>query len=222
MKTCFLAAGLAVFAATAQAAVISHNFTLSNGGFTASSTGGSNWTYVPGMHWKTGADAANYADGTRTELLSPTFTAAGGAINVSFTHFMNAEGVFDGGVLAYSLNSGAFNYVGNAAFTANGYNAFASSDLPTRTYLGTPAGSNMMLSGTFSSQTSTANLGTFNAGDQVQVLFRFATDGSVERIGWHLTDFTIDTGGPTNGIPEPSTISLIAAGAALMFLRCRK
>jgi len=195
---------------------------LSNGGFTASTTGGSNWTYVANNYWKTGPDAANYANGTRTELLSPTFTAAGGAINVSFTHFSNnTELTWDGGALAYSVNSGAITYVGNASFTANGYNSSVRG--AEATYLGSgDSAPNSVFSGTFSSQTSTANLGTFNAGDQVQVLFRFATDGSVERIGWHLTDFTIDTGGPTNGIPEPSTISLIAAGAALMFLRCRK
>lgn len=222
MKIFALATLTTATALLSHAGVITNNFTLNNGGFTASSTGGSNWVYVPGSYWKTGADATNYAFDTRTQLASPTFTASGGSINVSFTHFTNAEATFDGGVLAYSVNGGAATYVPNAAFTANGYQA-NTVDGGVQTFLGVSNASNSLFSGTFLSVTSAANIGTFSSGDQVQVLFRFASDPSVVALGWRITDFTVNgVNAPASGIPEPATISLIGAGAVLLLLRRRK
>src|SRR5262245_26951337 len=108
------------------------NFNADNGGYTRTGNSGFGpWTYGSNAGadgsgaWFTNGPGDPCSSPNRFEALtSPTFTAGGGVVTISFDHRYSFETPnFDGGQLQVSVNGGAFNAVPATSFTANGYNA---------------------------------------------------------------------------------------------------
>ena len=105
---------------------LSEDFTSGDGGFTVVNTDPA----PPGPFVYSAADGAWVANGgndacgtpNNSQLNTPEVTLAGGAVFVQFTHRYNFEpDLWDAGIVRYSLNGGAFEYVPAANFLANGY-----------------------------------------------------------------------------------------------------
>ncbi len=219
--------------ATAQAQV-NFDFSVSNGGFTASVVTGDGtnpWLFTnspagPGgaTAWSTGGVAAVSAKA----LTSPDlFVQANGTVTGSFNHRFNFEGSFDGGQLQFSVNGGAFNTVPQDQITGVTYSATISSSFASpisgqRAFNGTTAGyatpvyvtSNFTL-GTGASPFLTGSAFNFTAGDTVDIRFLGAWDNSVVLGSPNWQIGTLDA---TNlsfaAVPEPTTWALM--GSALV------
>lgn len=203
---------IATVVSTIPASAVTVDFSLGSGGFAEDVifNGGANWTYTNNRWELTGGNNSNIA------LVSPVFTATGGAVNLQFTHARNFESSFDGGIVELSLNGGAFTKVADGAFTQNGYNAGA--------LVGGPLAGQTAFTGSTSSQVSIAGLGTFVGGDNYQLRFRAGFDASVINTppNWILTSLSVDNTADLASIPEPSTFGLGIAGLTGLGLAVRR
>jgi hypothetical protein len=211
---------------TAQAQA-SFNFSVNDGGFTASVLTGSAtgpWTYGA-TSWSTLGLAAVSSKG----LTSPVLTVgANGSVTGSFTHRFSFEATsFDGGQLQFSVNGGSFNTVPQDQITGVTYSAnistgFSSPIAGQRAFANLSAGfatpsfvtSNFTL-GTGVSPFLTGSPFAFTAGDTVEIRFLGAWDSSV--IGgnpnWEIG--TVDVvNASLAAVPEPTTWALM--GTALV------
>ena len=116
-------------------------------------------------------------------LASPVAVAAGDKL--SFWHTHNLENSFDGGVVEVSTNGGTtWADIGEAAFTANGYNATIS------TSFGSPISGRRAFSGSSPYVQSVASLAAYG-GQTILIRFRMASDSSVGAVGWTVDDVHI-------------------------------
>jgi len=184
--TCGWAAGLILCVAGSAAAatieIYSEDFNAGNGGYTtANPQSVSNpWTYngAAGV----GGSGAWRVDGITggTPNLQHLLTASvtvlhPGPVILRFEHQYDFEATWDGGVVDLAVNGGAFSQVPLGSFTTNGYNQTIQTTDPwniPESLNGLKAYSGA--SGGFLE--SEATLGTFNAGDVVQLRFRGGWD----------------------------------------------
>ncbi len=146
--------------------------------------------------WKTAGQGPGLASAPSTLLTSPSVVmhCHGDAV-LQFTHrFSFEEGNWDGGQVLLSVNGGPFTLVPPAAFTLNGYTGIV-----TFTSIADIRGQPAFV---FDSPgyvvpayvTSTARLGTFNAGDslRVQFLASFDRDTSRGNPAWEIDTVSIE------------------------------
>jgi hypothetical protein len=163
------------------------------GGLTAAVVAGANsWAssttraFSATNSWKAG-DPATTSDVT---LTSAPFTVAG-FTNLSFQHFYNTERGWDGGMVAISVNNGAWQ---DAApyFTQNGYNSVFGS--PTAS-AGKPcfSGLSSTATGAAAFQRSVVNLSSFS-GQSIRVRFQMQSDASVAGEGWYIDNILVQNG----------------------------
>jgi hypothetical protein len=165
------------------------SFTDGPGGYRVSNLNapGAPWSYDPATGAWSCHDQPGCAAAPRSSrLTSPTFTVTSpGAITLTFTHRHSFEADttrWDGGQVRMSVNRGPYVAVPLASFTAGGYNGTVGGDAVPNTeitgqdaFVGTSDGH-----ATASYITSSATLGTFNAGDLVSVRFLAAWDDCTE------------------------------------------
>jgi len=117
---------------------------------------------------------------------------ADGTVTLSFDHRWSREdggGNWDGNQLRVSVNGGGFTTVPGSAFTLNGYNGAVAGNSSSilhgqEAFIGTSPG---FAAGPI---TSTANLGTFTAGDVLRIQFVAASDGNTagpSQPNWEIT-----------------------------------
>lgn len=155
-------------------------------------TGANSWAvsitraFSPTSSWKA-SDPATTSDVT---LTSAPFTVSG-FTNLSFQHYYNTEAGFDGGMVAISVNNGA--WVDAAAyFTQNGYNSTFGSGTVS---IGKPcfSGNSSGATGAAAFQRTVLNLSSF-AGQSIRVRFQLQTDSSISGEGWYLDDIQVQNG----------------------------
>ena len=114
---------------------------------------------------------------------APVPVAAGDQL--SFWHSRGLETNFDGGVVEVSTNGGGtWSDIGEAAFTANGYNVTISS------CCSNPIAGRRAFSGSSGYVESVASLAAY-VGQSILLRFRAASDSSVAAVGWTVDDVTI-------------------------------
>ena len=223
MKRLILTAltGSAIATSAGAATLYSNDFGANDGGFTVSNaaiTPANGFAYSTGV-WNL-AGEGNLGAPSSSALVSPPISVtATGLVTLSVDHRYSFEfdGTrWDGGQIQLSVNGGAFAAVPNSAFTANGY-------------AGVIAGNNA-LTGTLAFNdnsagyatpafiTSTADLGSFNAGDTLNVRFLAAYDefATASVPGWEITSVTV------NRVPEPAAAVSGLLGLAALGLRRRR
>ena len=200
--------------------IYSQDLNANDGGYTVSNTGPvlDPWTYSgagPNGNWFTnGTDNLNLPGiPSSSALTSPTINVTtGGPLTLSFAHLYNVERDtvrWDGGAVFVSVNAGAFTQVPAASFTANGYDGIIEGNNALNGLSGfngvsgspaafTPGAVN----GTF--LVSTASLGSFNAGDTLQLRFLGAWDEFAEGNlpNWEITSVQLEAAAV---IPEPAS-----------------
>ena len=226
------AIGLIVIGAASPAmGGIVFDFNSGNGGFASTlntATFDGPWVYgavgVGGSGgWSTDGQSAEISHACTTDLTSPSLLVlSSGNVTLGFDHRYSFEfdGTrWDGGAVFVSLNGGAFTEVPGASFTANSYGgsvaANSASELAGQEAF--TAASPGYAGSTF--LTSTANLGTFAAGDSLQVRFRAAYDTNTSG---GSPDWVVDNVVLSNIIPEPLTLSLLAMGSVVVLRRRRR
>lgn len=217
------------FMAPAQAATTyySTDFNSTNGGFTASTYNPLNgnplagWIYsaaagISGSGgWSTLGEQADGGTPYEHLLTSPLVTlSASGAVNLSFEHFYDFEQGWDGGLVNISVNGGAFAQVPSANFTLNSYTGNIQL-LDDWAYPGDMNGLAVFTGTTTGFVTSQAILGSFSAGDTLQVQFRGGWDWNglgQNELGpnWAVDNVTLS--GPS-AVPVPAAVWLF--GTAL-------
>jgi hypothetical protein len=220
-----LLATSATLLGSAQAATFFEDFSGGAGGFTVQSTAradngnpfDSPWIYDGSASFTTGGSEGV----AHSRLTSPTLTVtADGAVELSFDHRYSIEGGnWDGGAVFLSVNNAPFEQIPNAAFSMNGYTAFAligNHDLTG----GEGFGGDSPGYGDPSFITSVA-AAPFSAGDTVAVQFLMANDEGAT--GAFLPNWQIDSVSVTNtnAIPEPSSLLLCGLGAVGLLRRRR-
>ncbi len=126
-------------------------------------------------------------------LTSAAFTPTAFSV-LSFYHFFSTESIYDGGMVAISVNNGAWQDAA-AYFLQNGYNSVFTSGTASA---GKPcfSGISSDLSGAASFQQSVINLSSFS-GQSIRVRFQFQSDagnpyGALP--GWFVDDVQVQNG----------------------------
>jgi autotransporter-associated beta strand protein len=177
-----------------------NDFGAGDGGFTVSPpvTPETDWTYTPGS-WRSNGQEAGFGDSNVSYLTSPPFTLTkSGIFALTFSHRFSFEVGFDGGVVEYNINGGAYKRVTASAFTQNGYNVSLGADAVAPLINQQAFGSNSPGHPAFI--TSTCRAGVGNAGDVVTVRFMSASDnntsGALTPQGWEIDSYTFAEGLP--------------------------
>jgi len=193
----------------------SEDFSSSDGGFTVTNSGPIEgpWTYnSPGGSW-TADGSENQGTPTSSALTSPTITVAStGPVTLSLDHRYSLEDPtypWDGGQVLVSVNGGAFEPIPGSAFTANGYSTIILGNNVLNGqegFSGDSAGYS-----TPAMISSLADLGSFSAGDTIQVRFLGGWDeyarGSLPN--WEIDNVTLGLVGlgrneiTVNGVLDP-------------------
>jgi hypothetical protein len=173
--------------------------TNTQGGFTpavVTAGGGNAWVPTTTLAhsgttaWKAGDPSAK----SDVTLTSAPFTPTGFSL-LSFYHYFSTESTYDGGMVAISVNNGAWQDAASY-FLQNGYN----SNFYTGTSkLGKPcfSGVSSQLTGAAAFQQSVINLSAFN-GQSIRVRFQFQSDElndyNVTLPGWFIDDIQVQSG----------------------------
>jgi hypothetical protein len=217
---------------TASPAAVTYDFNANDGGFTSTlNTAAFDGPWVYGATSGAGGSGGWSTEGQNAEDNHPNTTdlnsqilgvSAAGAVTLSFDHRWAFEADatnWDGGGVFIAINGGVFTPVLGASFTANGYNGTVGAGNSQLTgqpaFVGTSAGH---AAGTL--LTTTANLGTFAAGDTLQVRFRAAYDTNTSggSPDWVVDNILVSN---VNAIPEPCAVLLGGLGL-LGLLRRRR
>ena len=219
-KAVLALAAVAVTTTRANAQLTTVNFFGGNsGGYTDGTvTGNSNpWTYNAATGWSVNG----IANPSVERLMSPVLTATGTSWGFSFASRFNFEAsstpgiAFDGGLVAVSINGGAFNSLGSIG---SPYNYTISSSF------GNPYAGFAVFSGTSVGYSNPDFLTTtFSGTATAGTTFRFAFDGawdnsvSVSNPNWQLQSVEYrDLSTSTTTTPEPSTYLLMSAGLLIV------
>lgn len=151
----------------------------------------------PGTAWY--CDDPNAGDCTEQtsdeavhSLISPVFAIPPGVSNLTlaFTHFVETEPRFDGGVVSIRRNGGAWERIPSAAFYFNSYNTslFNVGQGNTNPLAGEPAFTGV--GGEWG--TSLVDLGALvSAGDSIEIRFDFGKDSCFGYTGWFVDDVRV-------------------------------
>jgi hypothetical protein len=215
-----------------SAQAVSFDFNSNNGGFTSTLDGSAfdgPWVYGAAAGgggsggWSTDGQGPEIGHPNTTDLTSPLLVVSStGDVLFSFDHRYSFEfdpNPWDGGAVFVSLNNGSFSEVPGESFSANGYNGSVVAN-STSLLAGQPAFTSASPgydAGDF--VTSIANLGSFSAGDSIQVRFRAAYDSNTS---YGTPDWAIDNVALTNIVPEPSTFALAAFAALGLLIAARR
>ena len=189
-----------------SAVLLSENFDATDGAFTATAETGtpsSQWFHdtINGA-WNTPGEGG----GTATnELVAPSVTPGPLVLRLTFSHRYDFEATWDGGVVQYSVNGGAYTTLSKLAFSQNPYNQNGLiGDHPLLNqagYSGKSAGYDDP-----AYLTSVADIPAQAAGATVSVRFRAAWDANT--IGatpnWEITSVQLETLTDTDsdGMPD--------------------
>lgn len=218
-----LCAGLTM-QVSAQSTIYSEDFKSSDGGYTVNNVGNiqNEWTWAADQGWSVnGNEGGDGNPNNLSQLTSPAITIpASGPVGLSFMHRYSFEQDWDAGAIFTSVNGGDFQQVPTASFTSNGY---TKQGLLGEHDLNGGAGFNGNTAG-FSEGTlisTTADLGTYNEGDNLQIQFYGAWDqftiGALSPPEWHVDSVQV------TAVPEPSTLGLVVVGLLpLVGLRRRR
>ena len=168
-------------------------------GWTSTTTNSNNWTTVSG-----GSDTApNHAfvadinTVSDNRLTSPIYAVTASNGRVSFRHSYDTETNFDGGILEISIAGGVFTNitVAGGAFISGGYNG------PIETGSESPIeGSEAWHGNSQGYITTVVDVPTSAFGQNIQWRWRFATDQSVNGVGWRIDTIRL------SDIPNPPTL----------------
>jgi len=166
-----------------------------------------------------------------TRLTTPVLTVtAFGPVTLSFDHRYSFEydgQAWDGGAVFLKVNGGDFEQVPLLNFIDNGYNGIVDST----------SGSELANQWAFVSTsaaydtrflTTIANLGTFSAGDKIEVQFVGAFDRNTQGEflpNWEIDNLNITDAATRAHAPEPATLTmwgLVSLGCAIGACRRRK
>jgi extracellular elastinolytic metalloproteinase len=169
------------------------------GGFTpAVVTNGGGNAWAPTMtlaHSGTTAWGASDPSATSDVTLTSAAFTPGAFSVLSFYHFFNSEARYDGGLVAISVNNGAWQDAG-AYFLQNGYNSVFD---PGTASAGNPcfSGKSSGLTGPAAFQQSIVNLTSFS-GQSIRVRFQFQSDSNNPYgntlPGWYVDDIQVQSG----------------------------
>jgi hypothetical protein len=170
--------------------------------WTPQTLGGSNgWervdtnAYSPTQSWFV-ADIASVSDAV---LVMEPLTDLAANSELRFWHRINAENNYDGGVLEYRVDGGAWQDAGTL-ITRGAYNSTIS------TSYDSPIGGREAWSGDNGDwQEVTADLSSL-AGGTVELRWRFATDSSVDDEGWWIDDVRVEATSYTCNEPGGSEV----------------
>jgi hypothetical protein len=214
--TALLAAALLpaalLFAGPASATTIVYDFASDDGGFTAGGTSGAGqpWTWnATDGQWEV-PQASGGPDGQST-LLSPTVTAGGPTLTLSFEHEYDFDqdqsGLGGTGQLRMSINQGSYGNasddVGTFTTGTHGYN---DSTVDGISHWG----------GSFGPGTSTVEFTGLDVDDELRFMW-LATWDNVDvdfDPTWYITEVRIDGVAASAPIPEPATLTLLGLGVA--------
>jgi len=201
------------------------DFTAADGGYTVSNVGNiqNPWTWASGEGWTAGKNEGGDGSPNNLSLLtSPDISVpSSGPVTMSFMHRYSLEVDWDAGAIFTSVNGGDFQQVPGTAFTSNGY---TKTGLLGEHALNGGEGFNGDSPGFAAGEliTSTADLGTLNAGDSLQVQFYGAWDqfstGALSPPEWQVTSVELSV------VPEPGALGLAVLGSLslLAFVRRRR
>ncbi|MGI4864364.1 MAG: M36 family metallopeptidase [Janthinobacterium lividum] len=168
------------------------------GGFTAAvvtAGGGNAWapTTTRAHSGTTAWAAIDPSASSDVTLTSAAFTPTGFSV-LSFYHFFSTESIYDGGMVAISVNNGAWQDAA-AYFLQNGYNSVFATGT---TSAGKPcfSGISSELSGPAAFQQSVLNLTSFS-GQSIRVRFQFQSDNVNDNgplPGWFIDDIQVQSG----------------------------
>lgn len=203
--------------ANAGLALFYENFEAGLGGFTTSFETSSaswvprSWVTAPAAPGRSGnvAFGVNYQGGDCESsdqsgiirIESPVINIPAGTagnLNLAFDHYVTIEDTWDGGVIKYRINGGAWTPLPADAFTVNGYNDFlnaagAGNTNPLQSqpaFTGTDDGS---LTGSWGqSQVDLTSIG-LTAGQSIQFRFELGTDCLGGLDGWYVDDVRVYT-----------------------------
>ncbi|MBF9221551.1 M36 family metallopeptidase [Hymenobacter ruricola] len=169
------------------------------GGFTpAVVAGGASNAWAPSTtraHSGTAAWRAGDPDAASDVTLTSAAFTPGAFSVLSFYHYFNSEARYDGGLVAISVNNGAWQDAG-ALFLQNGYNNTFDSGTASS---GKPcfSGKSSGLEGTAAFQQSLVNLASFS-GQSIRVRFQFQSDSNNPSAnalpGWFVDDIQVMSG----------------------------
>jgi hypothetical protein len=169
------------------------------GGFTpavVTNGGGNAWAPVTDRaHSGTTAWHAGDPNATSNVTLTSAAFTPGAFSVLSFYHFFNSEARYDGGLVAISVNNGAWQDA-SALFLQNGYNSVFDAGTAS---VGKPcfSGKSSGLTGPAAFQLSVVNLASFN-GQSIRVRFQFQSDSNNPYgnalPGWYVDDIQVQSG----------------------------
>lgn len=179
---------------------ITHAFATDDGGFTVTNTTPAPpgpWVYDSGKWTAAGAEA-DCTGPYNSQLISPPYAIGeSGTVSIGFSHRYSFEGgLWDGGQVRYSVNDGEWMALPALGFTSNGY---ADGNIIGSGILRGQPGFNDKSPGFDAGEfiTSTAYLGTFNAGDLIRVQFLGAWDdcSAGDAPNWEISSFELSAHG---------------------------
>lgn len=219
-------------ASLASRADVVFDFSASDGGWTPSTEEGPSvgpfvWGTVNGANaWSANGDATSAA---KELLASPVINISSTAsYSISFSHRYNFEVQdppasfgYDGGIVQYKINTGAWTTIDKGSFTANTYpldsiDAFDGGNAPLQPgFSGESAGN-----GVGSFITSIASFGTLSSGSTLEVRFRGAWDvnNANPAPNWVISGVSV-TGAP---VPEPAFFASLAGLGLLGYAAVRR
>jgi hypothetical protein len=178
------------------AAFYSEDFSANDGGYTVTNLlpYDGPWVYAAASgSWTEAGQVTENGQQNTSYLNSPPITlAAGGPVQLSFAHrhsFEQGGGFWDAGQVRLSVNGGPFTTVPGSAFSQNGYTGTISAN-PNNTLQNQDGFAGNSAGYATTTITSVCTLGSFNAGDIIQVQFIAANDGNTAgefQPGWELT-----------------------------------
>jgi hypothetical protein len=148
------------------------------------------------------------------QLISPVLPVAAAGGELSFRHFYDTEGGFDGCVLEISINGGAFTDIISAggAFISGDYNGSIS------TFYGNPlAGRDAWTGNSGGFVLTTVALPAGAAGSNVQFRWRLGSDSSNSGTGWYVDTVALSVGYACCAGAPPVTLSAPKMGPGKQF-----
>lgn len=181
-------------------------------GWTTSSESGSNnlWTTVNSQSSSSpnAAFASNRSSTSLSSLASPEFAIEGPNAKLKFKFSYNTESSYDGAVLEYSMNNGAWSDIlnGGGTFVSGGYNGSLS------TSYGNPLGGRQAWTGSSNGFVSVeVNLSAAMNGKNVKFRWRMGSDSGYSQTGVWLDNVEIE--GISSPVPTVTQIAGLASGS---------